>query len=81
MRGRPPKPILLKKREGDTRQRGANKHAESISSALRVESGGGDMPEELQGTGVKFEIARREFTRLCTRFPITMEPWAANQER
>lgn len=43
--GRPKKPVLLKKLEGDTRQRGANKHAESIAAALIAQRGEPEMPE------------------------------------
>lgn len=45
MSGRPKKPVLLKALEGDTRQRGANKHAQSISAALITQRGEPDMPQ------------------------------------
>lgn len=45
MAGRPRKPILVKALDGDTRQRGANKHAEAIAGALHAQRGIPDMPD------------------------------------
>jgi phage terminase small subunit len=57
--GRPRKPVLLKALEGDTRQRGANKHAESIAAALISQRGEPDMPDWRAPNGASPEVRRR----------------------
>lgn len=46
--GRPSKPIALKRLEGDTRQRGSNKHAESVTTAFEARRGEPEMPAALR---------------------------------
>lgn len=45
MAGRPRKPILVAAIDGDTRKRGANKHAEHVSGTLMAQRGIPDMPD------------------------------------
>lgn len=59
MNGRPKKPVLLKALEGDTRQRGANKHAESIAAALISQRGEPEMPDWRAPKGALPEVRRR----------------------
>lgn len=47
MAGRPRKPIALKRAEGDTRQRGSNKHEQSLAAAWEARRGMPDMPKGL----------------------------------
>lgn len=57
--GRPHKPVLLKALEGDTRQRGANKHAESIAGACISQRGEPDMPDWSDPEEASPEVLRR----------------------
>ena len=45
MTGRPPIPIAQKRLQGDTRQRGANKHADSLAGAFEARPGRPPLPE------------------------------------
>lgn len=69
--GRPRKPVLLKALEGDTRQRGANKHAESIAAAFIAQRGEPEMPEwaapEDASPAIhrRLQVAREHWTYLC----------------
>lgn len=69
--GRPKKPVLLKALEGDTRQRGANKHAEAIASALISQRGEPDMPlweapeDADPAVHRRLQVAREHWLYLC----------------
>lgn len=47
MTGRPPKPVLVKQQDGDTRHIGANKHAEACAGAHEARRGRPQMPADL----------------------------------